>query len=58
MIFKILFQFFLGYTKIEVEGYYIEKFLNKCINKGQKNNTNRGKSWSIRLWKIKKYCIR
>ena len=34
MIFKILFQFFLGYTKIEVEGYYIEKFLNKCINKG------------------------
>ena len=34
MIFKILFQFFLGYINIQVEGYYIEKFLNKCVNKG------------------------
>ena len=34
MIFKILFQFFCGYVNVEVEGYYIEKFLNKCINNG------------------------
>ena len=35
MIFKILFQFFLGYTKIEVEGYYIEKKRRKQ-QRGQK----------------------
>lgn len=31
MFFQKFEQFFKGYIKIEVEGYYIEKFLTKCI---------------------------
>lgn len=37
-----LFNFFTGYMNIEIEGYYIEKFINTCKNK------------SIFLWGIKR----
>ena len=31
MFFKILLQHFSGYVTVRVEGYFIEKFINKCI---------------------------
>lgn len=33
-MFKKILLFFLGYFNIEVEGYYIEKFINICTKKG------------------------
>ena len=30
MIIKILLQYLLGYVRISVEGYYIERFINIC----------------------------
>src|SRR5574344_1713493 len=32
MLFKILLKFLFGYFKIEIEGYYVEKFINSCIH--------------------------
>ena len=34
MIFKWLYLFFLGYTHITVEGFFIERFINICMSKG------------------------
>ena len=34
MIFKWLYLFFLGYTHISVEGFFIERFINICMSKG------------------------
>jgi similar to stage IV sporulation protein len=42
MYIGILIRLFLGYVRIEVEGYYIEKFINEC----KKNK--------ILIWNIKK----
>ena len=36
-----LINFFFGYLRIEIEGYYIEKFINLCI----KNKIN---IWSLK----------
>lgn len=33
MYIKLLLMLFLGYVRIEVEGYYIEKFINLCTDK-------------------------
>ena len=33
MFFKILINYILGYVNIEVEGFYIERFINMCISK-------------------------
>ena len=32
MFFKIFVKYILGYINIKVEGYFVEKFINKCIN--------------------------
>lgn len=32
MFFKILIKYILGYINIKVEGYFVEKFINKCVN--------------------------
>lgn len=32
MFFKILLRYIVGYVNIKVEGYFTEKFINKCIN--------------------------
>ncbi|MGN1327667.1 MAG: sporulation protein YqfD, partial [Clostridia bacterium] len=32
MLFKILLRYILGYVNIRIEGYFAEKFINKCIN--------------------------
>ncbi len=42
MYFKILMAYLLGYVTIEVEGYYIERFMNICNNQ------------KIFLWNIKR----
>lgn len=33
MLFKILINYIIGYLNIEVEGYYIERFINSCMNR-------------------------
>ena len=33
MYFKILLAYILGYVNIEVEGYFIERFINICNSK-------------------------
>ena len=42
MLFKILINYIFGYLNIEIEGYYIERFINTCISK------------NIFLWGIKR----
>ena len=32
MLIKILFKYIIGYLRISVEGYYIERFINMCTN--------------------------
>ena len=36
---------YIGYVRIEVEGYYIEKFINECRNN------------KIHIWNIKKESL-
>ena len=43
MFIKIMLSYVLGYLKLSVEGYYIERFINIC-----KNN-------KITIWNLKKY---
>ena len=40
MFIKILLKYILGYVRISVEGYYIERFINLCTSK------------NIFLWKL------
>lgn len=42
MYIKILLNYILGYLRIEIEGYFVEKFINICISK------------NIFLWNIKR----
>ena len=42
MLIKIFVKIILGYVKIEVEGYYIERFINICMAK------------KIFLWNVKR----
>ena len=32
MLFKILLKNLIGYVNIKIEGYFVEKFINRCIN--------------------------
>lgn len=32
MLLKILLKYLLGYVNIKIEGYFVEKFINKCVN--------------------------
>ena len=42
MLIKIIFSYILGFLKISVKGYYIERFINIC-----KNN-------KITIWNLKR----
>lgn len=45
MLFRRLLNFILGYIRISVEGYFIERFINICISKGVfLSNLERNKS--------------
>ena len=41
MLIKILFKYILGYVRIIVEGYYIERFINICT-------TNKILIWNLK----------
>ncbi len=32
MFFKILLKYLIGYINVKIEGYSIERFMNKCVN--------------------------
>lgn len=42
MIFRIIFNYIIGFVNITVEGFFVERFINNCINN------------KIFLWKIKR----
>ena len=42
MLIKILLSYIMGYIRISIEGYYVEKFINICTNK------------KITIWKLKR----
>lgn len=42
MLIKILFNYIIGYIRISVEGYYVERFINICRNE------------KIAIWKLKR----
>ena len=42
MFIKIIFSYILGFLRINVEGYYIERFINICKNR------------KITIWNLKK----
>lgn len=42
MLIKILFNYIIGYIRISIEGYYIERFINICRNN------------KIAIWKLKR----
>ena len=42
MFFKIVFSYILGYLRISIEGYYIERFINIC------------KKRNITIWNLKR----
>lgn len=42
MLIKIIFNYIVGYIKISIEGYYIERFINICRNN------------KITIWKLKR----
>lgn len=42
MFIKIMFYYLIGYVKITIEGYYIERFMNICTNQ------------KIIIWNIKR----
>ena len=33
MIFKIIYMFFAGYVNLSIEGFFVERFINICMNK-------------------------
>ena len=45
MFFKIVFSYILGYLRISIEGYYIERFINIC------------KKRNITIWNLKEIKI-
>ena len=44
MFIKLLMKIILGYVRIEVEGYYIERFINLCTSR------------KILIWNLKREC--
>ena len=61
MVLKILFSYLLGYLKISVEGYYIERFINICKTNNitiwnLKRKENIELELNIRISEFKKVC--
>ena len=61
MIFKIILSYIMGYLKISVEGYYIERFINICKNKNitiwnLKRNKNILLTFNIRIKEFREMC--
>ena len=51
MFIKIILSYVLGYLKLSVEGYYIERFINICKN-------NKITIWNLKRNKELELCLR
>ena len=61
MFIKIIFSYILGFLKISVEGYYIERFINICKNEkiaiwNLKRNSNISLLLNVRINEFKEVC--
>ena len=61
MFIKIIFSYLLGFLRISVEGYYIERFINICKNKkitiwNLKRNSNISLLLNVRINEFKDVC--
>ena len=61
MFIKIIVSYILGFLKISVEGYYIERFINICKNKkitiwNLKRNSNISLILNVRIKEFKNVC--
>ena len=61
MFIKIIFSYILGFVKISVEGYYIERFINICKNKkitvwNLKRSSNIALMLNVRINEFREVC--
>ena len=61
MFFKIFFSYILGYLRISIEGYYIERFINICKKRNitiwnLKRNKNTMLFFNVRIKEFKEVC--
>ena len=61
MFIKIIFSYLLGFLRISVEGYYIERFINICKNRkitiwNLKRNSNISLLLNVRINEFKDVC--
>ena len=61
MLFKIVFSYILGYLRISIEGYYIERFINICKKRNitiwnLKRNKNTMLFFNVRIKEFKEVC--
>ena len=61
MFIKIIFSYILGFLKVSIEGYYIERFINICKNKkitiwNLKRNSNISLILNVRINEFKEIC--
>ena len=61
MFIKIIFSYILGFLRVSIEGYYIERFINICKNKkitiwNLKRNSNISLILNVRINEFKEIC--
>lgn len=61
MFIKIIFSYILGFLRVSIEGYYIERFINICKNKkitiwNLKRNGNISLILNVRINEFRKVC--
>lgn len=61
MFFKIVFSYILGYLRMSIEGYYIERFINICKKRNitiwnLKRNKNTMLFFNVRIKEFKEVC--
>ena len=61
MFIKIIFSYILGFLKVSIEGYYIERFINICKNKkitiwNLKRNSGISLLLNVRVKEFKEVC--
>ena len=61
MFIKIIFSYILGFLKVSIEGYYIERFINICKNKkitiwNLKRNSGISLLLNVRIKEFKEVC--
>ena len=61
MLFKVILNYLIGYVRISIEGYYIERFINICKNNkitiwNLKRNKEIELYLNVRISEFKKIC--